>query len=183
MIEYYTFKHRGDALDYQDEVFLRLVPSLTVAIFFGSNLAIAPKSQALLFSEILNSEEGGRSIDFLSADFDECLDEESEYLILRVLDNGVECYRRGGVYAKIIKDGQIKVLPNGFFGMSKDDKIVVGTAKFFKFLTDEGVLADALVYKLNEKLTLDEHHVHIEAAGTCYIAVDKHINNLALAVE
>ena len=118
MIEYYTFKHRGDALDYQDEVFLRLVPSLTVAIFFGSNLAIAPKSQALLFSEILNSEEGGRSIDFLSADFDECLDEESEYLILRVLDNGVECYRRGGVYAKIIKDGQIKVLPNGFFGMS-----------------------------------------------------------------
>jgi hypothetical protein len=145
LIEYYTFKHRGDALDYQDEVFLRLVPSLTVAIFFGSNLATAPKSQALLFSEILNSEEGGRSIDYLSADFDECLDEESEYLILRVLNNGVECYRRGGVYAKIIKDGQIKVLPNGFFGMNKDDKIVVGTAKFFKHLTDEGILADALV--------------------------------------
>jgi hypothetical protein len=29
--------------------------------------------------------------------------------------------------------------------MSKDDKIVVCTAKFFKYLTDEGVLADALV--------------------------------------
>ena len=52
MIEYYTFKHRGDALDFTDEVFLRLVPNLTVALFFGSNLKIAPKSQALLFSEI-----------------------------------------------------------------------------------------------------------------------------------
>ena len=122
MIEYYTFKHRGDALDYQDEVFLRLVPSLTVAIFFGSNLAIAPKSQALLFSEILNSEEGGRSIDFLSADFDECLDEESEYLILRVLDNGVECYRRGGVYAKIIKDGQIKLEKDEIARLKKLEK-------------------------------------------------------------
>lgn len=49
MIEYFTFKHRGDALDYQDEVFLKLVPNLTVAIFYGSDMANAPKSQALLF--------------------------------------------------------------------------------------------------------------------------------------
>ena len=74
-----------------------------------------------------------------------CLDEESEYLILRVLKNGVECYRRGGVFAKIIKDGQIHVLPNGFFGLNVGDSIVCATSNFYKHLTDEGILADALV--------------------------------------
>ena len=145
MIEYYTFKHRGDALDYTDEIFLRLIPDLTVAIFYGSKIAQAPKSQALLFSEILSSEEGSKSIDYLSTVFEECLDEGSEYLILKVLKNGVECFRRGEVYAKIIKDGQILLLPNGFFGMSPDDRIVCSTAKFYKNISDEGILADALV--------------------------------------
>lgn len=77
MIEYYTFKHRGDALDYTDEIFLRLVPDLTVAIFYGSKISSAPKSQALLFSEILNSEEGSKSINYLASVFEECLDEGS----------------------------------------------------------------------------------------------------------
>ncbi|PWJ70715.1 hypothetical protein B0O40_0564 [Ruminococcaceae bacterium R-25] len=145
MIEYYTFKHRGDALDFTDEVFLRLVPNLTVALFYGSKLKVAPKSQALLFSEILNSEEGSKSIEYLSSVFDECLDEESEYLILRVMKNGVECYRRGSVFAKIVKDGQIHVLPNGIFGLNKGDGIVCATSNFYKYLTNEGILADALV--------------------------------------
>ena len=62
-----------------------------------------------------------------------------------MLKNGVECYRRGGVFAKIIKDGQIHVLPNGFFGLNVGDSIVCATSNFYKHLTDEGILADALV--------------------------------------
>ena len=64
MIEYYTFKHRGAADEYKDEVFLRLVPNLTVAIFNGNKLD-SPKSQSLLFSEILSSDEGNKSFDYL----------------------------------------------------------------------------------------------------------------------
>ena len=104
MIEYYTFKHRGDDEEYRDEVFLRLVPNLTVAIFNGSKLD-SPKSQALLFSEILSSDEGSNGIDYLNKVFDECLDEESEYLILRVESKGIESIRRGSVCAKIVRQG------------------------------------------------------------------------------
>lgn len=144
MIEYYTFKHRGDDEEYRDEVFLRLVPNLTVAIFNGSKLD-SPKSQALLFSEILSSDEGSKSIDFLNNMFDECLDKESEYLILRVESKGIESIRRGSVCAKIVRQGQISLLPNGYFGLSSDDRIVCATSNFFKSLNDEGILADALV--------------------------------------
>ena len=144
MIEYYTFKHRGADEEYKDEVFLRLVPNLTVAIFNGSKLD-SPKSQSLLFSEILSSDEGSKGIDFLNTLFEECLDEDSEYLILRVESEGIESIRRGSVCAKIVRQGQISLLPNGYFGLSSDDRIVCATSNFFKSLNDEGILADALV--------------------------------------
>jgi hypothetical protein len=49
------------------------------------------------------------------------------------------------VFAKIVKDGQIHVLPNGIFGLNKGDGIVCATSNFYKYLTNEGILADALV--------------------------------------
>ena len=144
MIEYYTFKHRGAADEYKDEVFLRLVPNLTVAIFNGNKLD-SPKSQSLLFSEILSSDEGNKSIDYLTRVFEECLDKGSEYLILRVEQKGIECIRRGDVCAKIVRQGQINLLPNGYFGLSSDDRIICATTNFFNYISDEGILADALV--------------------------------------
>jgi len=144
LIEYYTFKHRGADEEYKDEVFLRLVPTLTVAIFNGSKLD-SPQSQSLLFSEILSSEEGSKSIDYLNNVFEECLDKESEYLILRVEKTGIESIRRGSVSARIVRQGQISLLPNGFFGLSADDRIVCATSNFFKYLSEDGILADALV--------------------------------------
>ena len=144
MIEYYTFKHRGAADEYKDEVFLRLVPNLTVAIFNGNKLD-SPKSQSLLFSEILSSDEGSKDIDYLNSVFDECLDADSEYLMLRVEQKGIESIRKGDVRAKTVRQGQISLLPNGYFGLSSDDRIICATSNFFKFLNDEGILADALV--------------------------------------
>ena len=145
MIEYYTFKHRGDSLEYLDEVYLTLIPNMTVAMFYGSNLAEGARSQAMLFSEILNSDEGAKSIPDLNKVMEEYLDDQSEYLLLRSVKNGIECYRRGQVSAKIIRNGQISILPNGFFGLSSDDRLVCATSNFFKYLNDEGILADALV--------------------------------------
>ena len=144
MIEYYTFKHRGAADEYKDEVFLRLVPNLTVAIFNGNKLD-SPKSQSLLFSEILSSDEGNKGIDYLNKTFEDCLDHDSEFLILRVEQKGIESIRKGDVRAKIVRQGQISLLPNGYFGLSSDDRIICATSNFFKFLSDEGILADALV--------------------------------------
>ena len=36
MIEYFTFKHSGESDSYRDEVYLTVVPSVTVAMYYGS---------------------------------------------------------------------------------------------------------------------------------------------------
>ena len=41
--------------------------------------------------------------------------------------------------------GQISLLPNGFYGLSPEDRIICATENFFDNITDEGILADALV--------------------------------------
>ena len=145
MIEYYTFKHRGDSLDFLDEVYLTLIPSMTVAIFYGSHLSEGARSQALLFSEILNSDEAAKSITDLYGVMEEYLESDSEYLLLRAVDKGIACYRRGGVCAKIVRNGQISILPNGYFELSYEDRLICATSNFYKYLNDEGILADALV--------------------------------------
>ncbi len=145
MIEYYTFKHRGDASEFMDEVYLTLIPSMTVAIFYGSHLAEGARSQKLLFSEILNSDEGAKSIYDLNLVMEEYLEVDSEYLLLRSVKKGISCFRRGEVCAKIIRNGQISILPNGYFELSPDDRLVCATSNFYKYLNDEGILADALV--------------------------------------
>ena len=145
MIEYYAFKHRGDALEYLDEVYLTLVPNMTVAMFYGSKIKDGARSQALLFSELLNNDESAKSISYLHGIMEECLDEGSEFFLLRAVNNGIECFRRGDVCAKIVRNGQINLLPNGYFGLSPDDRIICATSNFYKYVSDVGILADALV--------------------------------------
>ena len=81
MIEYYTFKHRGDSLEYLDEVYLSLVPSITVAMFYGSKIKEGARSQALLFSELLNSEEIANNIANLDAVMEEFLENTSVFSV------------------------------------------------------------------------------------------------------
>ena len=114
-------------------------------MFYGSKVKEGARSQALLFSELLNSEESANSIADLDSYMEEYLDETSEYLLLRSVNNGIECFRRGDICAKIVRNGQISILPNGYFGLSHEDRIICATSNFYKYLTDEGILADALV--------------------------------------
>ena len=69
----------------------------------------------------------------------------AEYLVLRIEGNSIACFRHGGVMAKIVINGDLKMLPNGIFGLNDGDKILVATENFYSSLTDEGILADALV--------------------------------------
>lgn len=145
MIEYFTFKHRGESESYLDEVYLTVVPSVTVAVFYGSAMNNKSNISPMMFSGLLA--EVGRDEDFnrMCGVLDERLPGNAEYLVLRIEGNQIACFRRGGVAAKIVINGDLRLLPNGIFGLNTGDRILVATENFYSSLTDEGILADALV--------------------------------------
>lgn len=145
MIEYHTFKHSGDSESYLDEVYITVVPSVTVVVFYGSALNkqtnISPKMFSGLLAEVSRDEDFNRMCSSLA----ERLPSNSEYLVLRIEGSQIACFRRGRVTAKIVINGDLRILPNGIFGLDNGNRILVGTENFFKFLSNEGILADALV--------------------------------------
>ena len=145
MIEYHTFKHRGESDSYKDEVYLTVVPSVTVAMFYGSALKTQSKISPTMFSGLLAEVSKDSDFNRMCGVLDERLPGKAEYLVLRIEGNQIACFRRGGVSAKIVINGDLRLLPNGIFGLNTGDRILVATDNFYKYLTNEGILADALV--------------------------------------
>ena len=145
MIEYFTFKHSGEMDSYKDEIYLTVVPSVTVAIFYGSALQTASKVSPEMFSGLLAEVNPDPDFNRMCSVLDSKLPGNAEYLVLRIEGSRIACFRRGGVAAKIVLGGDLKMLPNGIFGLNEGDRILVATDNFFSHLTDEGILADALV--------------------------------------
>ena len=145
MIEYHTFKHRGESESYNDEVFLTVVPSVTVAVFFGSAMQNNSKVSPEMFSGLLAEVSKDRDFARMCSVLDERLPGNAEYLVLRIEGNHIACFRKGGVAARIVINGDLRMLPNGVFGLNTGDRILVATDNFYSCLTDEGILADALV--------------------------------------
>ena len=144
MIEYYTFKHPGVEEKYRDEVFLTLGEHTTIAIFNGSKLGSSSETARKLFVDILSGKNAQDNFDSMSQDIENAIPENAEYMALRIDDAWINSIRRGGVLAKIVKNGELKVLPNGVFGLENDDRIVCATEAFFNYIPDEGILASAL---------------------------------------
>jgi len=143
MIEYYTFKHPGGEESYEDEVYLTIVPQVTIAIFYGSKLGESRTASAKIFSDVLGGENAQNDFRLMAEEIEHRIPDNAEYIALRISDEQFDSVRRGGVCAKIIKNGELKSLPNGIFKLENEDRIVCGTDNFFKQLTDEGIIADA----------------------------------------
>ena len=151
MIEYNIFRHAGDSLTYDDEVVLAAFVSTTIGVLDGNGLG----------NDSNKIRDGFRSI-IENAGYDEKADAETrfsmavekteaqmpdnaEYMIMEIDGCAVESMRHGDVYAKIVMSGEMRSLPNGKFGLSKGDRIILATSNFYRKLTDEAILADALV--------------------------------------
>lgn len=144
MIEYYLFMHKGGQPQYQDGVVPIANPELSIGIIASSKLGDQAKAASKMFKDTLGSDLNRGSIMDLAKEIDLRIPDNAEYIIFRISDNEIESMRRGNVYCKIVKDGEMKVLPNGIFKLEDEDRIVCATEEFFSFLPDEAILADSL---------------------------------------
>ncbi len=146
MVEYACFKHKGNAENYCDEVFLAESPCFTVAIFCGKEEYINSLSCSFQLSEILKDTTEDDDLEPICKDLNEKIPEDIEYLILRIDSKlQVNTLRRGGVLAWIVNNGEMMTLPNGIYGLKEGDMLVCAVKNFYSNLTNEGMLSDALI--------------------------------------
>ena len=146
MIDYACFKHKGNAENYYDEVFVSELPFFTAAVFCGKEEYINTLSCAFVLSEVLKDSKEGDQFETICAALDEKIPEDIEYLVLRIDDSlKVDSLRRGQVLACIANNGEMMTLPNGIYGLKEGDMIVCSVKNFYSNLTNEGMLADALI--------------------------------------
>jgi len=124
MVEYACFKHKGNAENYCDEVFLAESPCFTVAIFCGKEEYINSLSCSFQLSEILKDTTEDDDLEPICKDLNEKIPEDIEYLILRIDSKlQVNTLRRGGVLAWIVNNGEMMTLPNGIYGLKEGDML------------------------------------------------------------
>jgi len=145
MIEYYTFEHRGEADDYNDRIFMSMSSSVTMALVFGSSMESGREEAFEVFGKYFS--EIGEKVDFLmlADEISKQIGPECQYLILEICNNQIAALKYGNVNAKIVMGGELRDLPNGVFGLSEGDKIICATSNFYKYLSDEAILCDAVV--------------------------------------
>ena len=122
------------------------MPFFTAAVFCGKEEYINTLSCAFVLSEVLKDSKEGDQLETICAALDEKIPEDIEYLVLRIDDSlKVDSLRRGQVLACIANNGEMMTLPNGIYGLKEGDMIVCSVKNFYSNLTNEGMLADALI--------------------------------------
>ena len=144
MIEYFTFEHKGGRGQYLDSVVTVANPELSIAIAATEKLGENALPARKILRDIMSSELASKGIPELSSALAEHLPDSAEYMVFKIGDTKIDSMRHGDVYGKIVKNGELKVLPNGILGLEDEDRIVCATEEFFSFLSDEEILADSL---------------------------------------
>lgn len=136
--------HNGGADNYADNIFHNYIgPLLTVLICCGSNV---PEGENPSFDAAGSVISAGikKAFDDISDAVSKSIPADSEYLLMRISDKAVKIERHGSIIPYIVKGGELRVLPNGVFGLENDDRIICGSKNFYDNLSVPAILADAV---------------------------------------
>lgn len=152
MIEYYTLMHKGDSEEYTDNIFMNFDSTVTVLMIYSSREG-SPEFSEEDKSKISSLITGCRGVPFdeISKILERDIKPGIDYMLIHINDSMINIERHGAIYAGIVKNGELKRLPNGPFSIEDDDRVVCGTAEFIKYLSYPAILSDALTAESSEE--------------------------------
>lgn len=143
MVEYYTFMHKGGKEEYKDNIYLSYTPVLTVLIYYGSNSTNDNQEKSELMGRIISASKG-KTFEEVSEMINKTAPADADYALIKISDKAVNCERHGSVFPYIVKNGELKILPNGIMALEDSDRIICATSKFYEELSELSILSDAL---------------------------------------
>ena len=144
MIESFSFSHSGGLEAYNDEVFLGFGTFTISVVVNGKDDPESCKRVSDTVSKILNINFKRFSFDDISYLIFRNVKRSDEYILVRITDEELETEIHGGVRGYLIRGGDIVNVTNGLMALENEDRIIIGTDRFFEDLTPEAVLADAV---------------------------------------
>ncbi|MBP3810565.1 MAG: hypothetical protein ILA15_07540 [Clostridiales bacterium] len=150
MIENYILMHKGGQEEYRDNVFVNYSAALTLAILYLPNEAEFSVADEASVSALVQGSSKLRFRD-LSESIYPILTNLKNYMLIRIDDKHIEIERHGKVYAYIVQNGELKMLPNGMTSLEDEDRVICCTGEFLKCLNDIAILSDAVVSESAEE--------------------------------
>ncbi|MBR3533543.1 MAG: hypothetical protein IKN80_06655 [Clostridiales bacterium] len=144
MIENYILMHKGGLDEYRDNIFVNYSSSLTMAMLYlpsESDFSVADEAAV---AALVNSSSKMRFID-LSESVYPLLTDLKNYMLIRINDKNITIERHGRVYAYIVQNGELKMLPNGVTSIDDKDRVICCTAEFLRDLNEIAILSDAVI--------------------------------------
>ncbi len=150
MIENYILMHKGGQEEYRDNVFVNYSSALTMAILYlpsESDFSVADEAS---ISALIKTSSKLRFRDLAESSYPILINLHN-YMLIRIDDKSIEIDRNGKVYAYIVQNGELKMLPNGKTSLEDNDRVICCTGEFMRCLNDIAVLSDAVVSESAEE--------------------------------
>ncbi|MBP5180680.1 MAG: hypothetical protein J6127_05270 [Clostridiales bacterium] len=143
MIENYILMHKGGQEEYRDNIFVNYSSALTMALLYlPSETDFSVTDEASVAALV----QGSSKMEFkaLSESIYPILTELKNYMLIRIDDKAINIERHGKVYAYIVQNGELKMLPNGLTSLEDEDRVICCTGEFTRYLNDIAILSDAV---------------------------------------
>jgi hypothetical protein len=144
MIESCSFSHKGGKEKYNDAVFVGFGRFTLGMVVNGNDDPEQCERVSAAMRRILKNDFESYSFSDISEDIARSCTHGEEYMIIGLTDNLMEAEFHGALRGYLLRDGDITGVTYGQVTLENEDRIVIGTDKFFKVLTQEAVLADAV---------------------------------------
>ena len=143
MIENYILMHKGGQEEYRDSVFVNYSSALTMAVLYLSTESEFSVADEASVSALVQNSSKMRFTD-LSESIYPILTNLKNYMLIRIDDKYINIERHGKVFAYIVQNGELKMLPNGMTSLEDGDRIICCTGEFMRCLSEIAILSDAV---------------------------------------
>lgn len=144
MIETYSFSHSGGLPEYLDKVYVSYGKYTYAIIVNGMNDSESCNRVAKAIHDTFDNNVDNFTFSDISSEINSKIRSSDEYLMVRVNDEAIITEQHGRTKGYLIHEGNIVRLTNGLIKLSNEDRLIIGTERFFSTLTDEMILVDSL---------------------------------------
>lgn len=151
MIETYSFSHKGGRPEYYDKVYVSYGKYTYASIVSGNNDSESCLRVSKAIHDTFDQNIDSYSFEDVAFEISRRVRNSDDYILVKIDDESIITEQHGSVRGYIVDNGQLVSLTNGFIKLNNEDRLIIGTSRFFAHLREEMILVDSLTSLSSEE--------------------------------